>query len=77
MSFSKLDYCQSLDLGGSDSFFQLDWRYTGSRVRDIFAPPSTLPIKGGLRRKPHQEYRHEFMPRCSRDGYLRDISENH
>ncbi len=78
MSFTKLDYCQSLpDVGGSNTFFEIEWKYTGSRVRDIFAPPSILPIKGGLRRKQHQEYRHEFMPRCSREGNSRDISENH
>ena len=78
MSFTKLDYCQSLpDAGGSNTFFPINLRYIGSRVRDIFAPPSILPIKGGLRRKQYQEYRHEFMPRCLRDGYLRDISENH
>ena len=78
MSFTKLDYCQSLsDVGGSDTLFQIDWRYAGSRVRDIFAPPSIVPSKGGLRRKQHQEYRHEFMPRCLRDSYLRDVSENH
>ncbi len=78
MSFTKLDYCQSLpDVGGSNTFFQIDWRYAGSRVRDIFASPSIVPIKRGLRRKQHQEYRHEFMPRCLRDSYLRDVSENH
>ena len=78
MSFTKLDYCQSLpDVGGSDTFFQIDSRYTGSRVRDIFASPSIVPIKRGLRRKQHQEYRHEFMPCCLRDSYLRDVSENH
>lgn len=77
MSFTKRDYCQSLpDVGGCNTFFELDCKYTGSRVRDIFAPPSILPIKGGLRQKQDQEYRHEFMPSCSREGYSRDISEN-
>src|SRR5919199_781392 len=78
MSFTKLDYWQSLpDVGGSNTSFEIEWMCTGSRVRDIFAPPSIVPIKGRLRRKQHQEYRHEFMPRCLRDGYLRDVSENH
>ena len=78
MSFTKLDYWQSLpDVGGSNTSFEIEWMCTGSRVRDIFAPPSIVPIKGELRRKQHQEYRHEFMPRCLRDGYLRDVSENH
>src|SRR5919202_350034 len=78
MSFTKLDYWQSLpDVGGSNTSFEIEWMCTGSRVRDIFAPPSVVPIKGELRRKQHQEYRHEFMPRCSRDGYSRDVSENH
>ena len=78
MSFTKLDYWQSLpDVGGSNTSFEIEWMCTDSRVRDIFAPPSIVPIKGELRRKQHQEYRHEFMPRCLRDGYLRDVSENH
>jgi len=78
MSFTKLDYCQPVpNGGGSNKLFKIHWRYTGSRVCDIFAPPSALSLKGGLRQKQHQEYRHEFMPRCSMDGNLGDLSENH